>query len=70
MYPLTIILIGFVQSYCPVYGKTVSGVFQSHTARENHGQYITRFLYHGKWLDLNVKMSVIIYFCFHVPGTL
>lgn len=32
-------------------GKTVSGVFKSDAARENNGQYITRFLFHGKSAD-------------------
>ncbi|XP_017337799.1 integral membrane protein GPR180 isoform X2 [Ictalurus punctatus] len=48
MYAFTIILIASVHSYCPAGGKTVSGVFRSHIARENNGQYITRFLYHGE----------------------
>ncbi|XP_053493600.1 integral membrane protein GPR180 isoform X1 [Ictalurus furcatus] len=48
MYAFTIIVIASVHSYCPAGGKTVSGVFRSHIARENNGQYITRFLYHGE----------------------
>ncbi|ROK31086.1 Integral membrane protein GPR180 [Anabarilius grahami] len=31
-------------------GKTISGVFRSDAARENNGQYITRFLYRGEGL--------------------
>ncbi|XP_053353794.1 integral membrane protein GPR180 [Clarias gariepinus] len=48
MYWFTVILIAFVHTYYPADGKTVSGVFQSHTARENNGQYIAKFLYHGE----------------------
>ncbi|KAG1930187.1 integral membrane protein GPR180 [Pimephales promelas] len=44
-------------SSCPVAGKTVSGVFRSDAARENYGQYITRFLYHGE----NGLMSSRVY---------
>ncbi|KAJ8338546.1 hypothetical protein SKAU_G00375120 [Synaphobranchus kaupii] len=29
-------------------GKTILGVFKSDAARENNGQYITRFLFHGE----------------------
>ncbi|KAJ8003836.1 hypothetical protein DPEC_G00152540 [Dallia pectoralis] len=31
----------------PAFGKTVSGVFRSDSAREQNGQYITKFMYHG-----------------------
>lgn len=55
MYAFTVILLGFVHSYCPAQGKTVSGVFQSHIAMENSGQYITRFLYHGGWLGFTLS---------------
>ncbi|KAK1798083.1 hypothetical protein P4O66_000583 [Electrophorus voltai] len=37
-----------MHSHCAADGKTVFGVFRSDAARENHGQYITRFLYHGE----------------------
>lgn len=47
MYVFTMILMALVHSYCPAEGKTVLGVFGSQIARENNGQYITRFLYHG-----------------------
>ncbi|XP_067314795.1 integral membrane protein GPR180 [Pseudorasbora parva] len=43
-----IIIIVLVFSSCPAAGKTVSGVFRSDAARENNGQYIARFLYHGE----------------------
>ncbi|XP_017568413.1 integral membrane protein GPR180 isoform X1 [Pygocentrus nattereri] len=48
MYSFSVILIAFTHSVCPAVGKTVSGVFRSDTARDNNGQYITRFLYHGE----------------------
>ncbi|XP_060775104.1 integral membrane protein GPR180 isoform X2 [Neoarius graeffei] len=48
MHAFTVILIAFLHSYYPADGKTVSGVFRSHVARENYGQYITRFLYYGE----------------------
>ncbi|KAK2857660.1 hypothetical protein Q7C36_005579 [Tachysurus vachellii] len=47
MHAFTVILLVFVHCYCLADGKTVSGVFRSHIARENNGQYITRFLFHG-----------------------
>ncbi|KAI4886649.1 hypothetical protein NFI96_012769 [Prochilodus magdalenae] len=48
MYSFSVILIAFMHNFCPAVGKTVSGLFRSDTARENNGQYITRFLYHGE----------------------
>lgn len=48
MHAFTVILLVFVHCYCLADGKTVSGVFRSHIARENNGQYITRFLFHGE----------------------
>ncbi|KAI5613511.1 integral membrane protein GPR180 isoform X1 [Silurus asotus] len=48
MYAITTILIALVLSFCSADGKSVLGVFQSHTAWKNNGQYITRFLYHGE----------------------
>ncbi|KAK9973874.1 hypothetical protein ABG768_024574 [Culter alburnus] len=50
MFVYFIILIILLFSSCPAAGKTVSGVFRSDAARENNGQYITRFLYHGEGL--------------------
>ncbi|XP_076872040.1 integral membrane protein GPR180 [Brachyhypopomus gauderio] len=47
MYSFSLILIAFMHSHSSADGKTVSGVFRSDAAREHHGQYITRFLYHG-----------------------
>ncbi|XP_072564408.1 integral membrane protein GPR180-like [Paramormyrops kingsleyae] len=32
----------------PAHGKTVSGILRSDAAKENNGQYITRFLFHGE----------------------
>lgn len=32
----------------PAHGKTVSGILRSDAAKENNGQYITRFLFHGR----------------------
>ncbi|XP_072539976.1 integral membrane protein GPR180 [Salminus brasiliensis] len=48
MYSFLVILIALLYSVCPAVGKTISGVFRSDAARENNGQYITRFLYHGE----------------------
>lgn len=48
MFVCFIFLIVLLFTSCPAAGKTVSGVFKSNTARENNGQYITRFLYHGE----------------------
>ncbi|XP_042610060.1 integral membrane protein GPR180 [Cyprinus carpio] len=48
MFVYCIILIVLLFTSCPAAGKTVSGVFRSDAARENKGQYITRFLYHGE----------------------
>ncbi|XP_051752912.1 integral membrane protein GPR180 [Ctenopharyngodon idella] len=48
MFVYFIILIVLLFSSCPAAGKTISGVFRSDAARENNGQYITRFLYHGE----------------------
>lgn len=52
MFVYFIILIVLLFSSCPAAGKTISGVFRSDAARENNGQYITRFLYHGACLIL------------------
>ncbi|XP_036401867.1 integral membrane protein GPR180-like [Megalops cyprinoides] len=45
------LMVPFIVYLCNVpvtSGKTVSGLFKSDAARENNGQYITRFLFHGK----------------------
>ncbi|KAK2889693.1 hypothetical protein QQF64_028071 [Cirrhinus molitorella] len=63
MFVYFIILIALLFTSCPAAGKTVSGVFRSDAARDNAGQYITRFLYHGEnglmayWVD-NVLLAV------------
>ncbi|XP_073688990.1 integral membrane protein GPR180-like [Garra rufa] len=48
MFLYFIILIVLLFTSYPALGKTVSGVFSSEAARENDGQYISRFLYHGE----------------------
>ncbi|XP_052414872.1 integral membrane protein GPR180 isoform X2 [Carassius gibelio] len=48
MFVYFIIIIVLLFTSCPAAGKTVSGIFRSDAARENNGQYITRFLYHGE----------------------
>ncbi|KAA0712676.1 Integral membrane protein GPR180 [Triplophysa tibetana] len=47
MFLFVINIIALLFSSSPANAKTVSGVFRSDAARENNGQYITRFLYHG-----------------------
>ncbi|KAG5852301.1 hypothetical protein ANANG_G00060940 [Anguilla anguilla] len=48
MYALMVSLIVYSQCVSLANGKTVLGVFKSDAARENKGQYITRFLFHGQ----------------------
>lgn len=40
-------LTAFILCAAAAFGKTVSGVFRSDAARQQNGQYITRFMYHG-----------------------
>uniref|UniRef100_A0A672PWZ7 G protein-coupled receptor 180 n=1 Tax=Sinocyclocheilus grahami TaxID=75366 RepID=A0A672PWZ7_SINGR len=67
MFVYFIIIIVLLFTSCPAAGKTVSGVFRSDAARENNGQYITRFLYHGECLILNCiyALTSCICICFH-----
>lgn len=58
MFLFVINIIALLFSSCPANAKTVSGVFRSDAARENNGQYITRFLYHGTF---HLKAYVRIY---------
>ncbi|KAI1899008.1 hypothetical protein AGOR_G00078260 [Albula goreensis] len=48
MYAFMVSLIVYLQCVPLSSGKTVSGVFRSDAARENNGQYITRFLFQGQ----------------------
>ncbi|XP_030639201.1 integral membrane protein GPR180 [Chanos chanos] len=48
MYHFLIALTALIHSPYPIAGKTVSGVFQSGAARQQNGQYIAKFLYHGE----------------------
>ncbi|XP_038835916.1 integral membrane protein GPR180-like [Salvelinus namaycush] len=45
MYPLMFTLTAFLLCIPATFGKTVSGVFKSDAAREQNGQYITKFMY-------------------------
>uniref|UniRef100_A0A674AMT4 G protein-coupled receptor 180 n=1 Tax=Salmo trutta TaxID=8032 RepID=A0A674AMT4_SALTR len=45
MYPLMFTLTAFLLCSPATFGKTVSGVFKSDAAREQNGQYITKFMY-------------------------
>ncbi|XP_041727897.2 integral membrane protein GPR180 isoform X2 [Coregonus clupeaformis] len=45
MYPLMFTLTAFLLCIRATFGKTVSGVFKSDAAREQNGQYITKFMY-------------------------
>uniref|UniRef100_A0A4W5PJY8 GPR180-like N-terminal domain-containing protein n=1 Tax=Hucho hucho TaxID=62062 RepID=A0A4W5PJY8_9TELE len=47
MYPLMFTLTAFLLCIPDSFGKTVSGVFKSDAAREQNGQYITKFMYNG-----------------------
>uniref|UniRef100_A0A3B1IS93 G protein-coupled receptor 180 n=1 Tax=Astyanax mexicanus TaxID=7994 RepID=A0A3B1IS93_ASTMX len=48
MRSFSVLLLALLHWVFPAAGKTISGLFRSETARENNGQYITRFLYHGE----------------------
>lgn len=39
------------------FGKTVSGVFKSDAAREQNGQYITKFMYNGRCSSLKLATN-------------
>ncbi|XP_064825988.1 integral membrane protein GPR180-like [Oncorhynchus masou masou] len=45
MYPLMFTFTAFLLCIPATFGKTVSGVFKSDAAREQNGQYITKFMY-------------------------
>ncbi|XP_029520386.1 integral membrane protein GPR180 isoform X1 [Oncorhynchus nerka] len=45
MYPLMFTFTAFLLCIPAIFGKTVSGVFKSDAAREQNGQYITKFMY-------------------------
>ncbi|XP_038853038.1 integral membrane protein GPR180-like [Salvelinus namaycush] len=45
MYPLMFTRTAFLLCIPATFGKTVSGVFKSDAAREQNGQYITKFMY-------------------------
>ncbi|XP_031648601.1 integral membrane protein GPR180-like [Oncorhynchus kisutch] len=45
MYPLMFTLTAYLLCIPATFGKTVSGVFKSDAAREQNGQYITKFMY-------------------------
>ncbi|XP_031679971.1 integral membrane protein GPR180 [Oncorhynchus kisutch] len=45
MYPLMLTFTAFLLCIPATFGKTVSGVFKSDAAREQNGQYITKFMY-------------------------
>ncbi|XP_067116899.1 integral membrane protein GPR180 [Osmerus mordax] len=47
MYRLWAVLTAFIICTPVVFGKTVIGVFKSDAARQQIGQYITKFMYHG-----------------------
>ncbi|XP_018597214.2 integral membrane protein GPR180 [Scleropages formosus] len=51
MYPVLAAVLAiavYLQALPLSYGKTVSGVLRSGAAKENNGQYITKFLFHGE----------------------
>ncbi|XP_036397334.1 integral membrane protein GPR180-like [Megalops cyprinoides] len=48
MYPFIVMLTAYLYCVPLAKGKTISGVFRSDAARENNGQYITKFLFHGE----------------------
>jgi len=39
-------------------GKSVTGLFGSEAARQQKGQFITKFMYQGNVEDADVKMTV------------
>lgn len=57
MYPLMFTLTAFLLCSPATFGKTVSGVFKSDAAREQNGQYITKFMYNGRCSSLKLATN-------------
>uniref|UniRef100_A0A8C7NKW4 Intimal thickness related receptor IRP domain-containing protein n=1 Tax=Oncorhynchus mykiss TaxID=8022 RepID=A0A8C7NKW4_ONCMY len=57
MYPLMFTFTAFLLCIPATFGKTVSGVFKSDAAREQNGQYITKFMYNGMCSSLKLATN-------------
>ncbi|MBN3318655.1 GP180 protein, partial [Atractosteus spatula] len=57
MHPMLLVLYACTSFVPSANGKTVSGLFRSETARENIGQYITKFLFHGENGLINCRVE-------------